>query len=85
MVMHMVEEQQKPYEEAYPLLVSEYERLLPSLKSECEEKLKDVHLKGKWSVDFMWTGKEFVLIDMALARNSYFADRLPDEEKEDKE
>lgn len=85
MVLHMIEEQQNSYEEAYPLLVSEYERLLPSLKSECEEKLKDVHLKGKWSVDFMWTGKEFVLIDMALARNSYFADRLPDEEKEDRE
>lgn len=75
----------KSYEEAYPLLVSEYERLLPSLKSECKEKLKDVHLKGKWSIDFMWTGKEFVLIDMASAKHSYFADKLPDEEKEGKE
>lgn len=84
MTTHMNEDQRGSYEEAYPMLSQEYERLLPMLKTECEEKLKDIHLKGKWSVDFMWTGKEFVLIDMALARNSYFADRLPEEERTDR-
>ena len=41
------------------------------LKVECE-KLKKANLSDIWSVDFMWTGEEFVLIDMALAECSSY-------------
>lgn len=55
------------------------------LRTECEEKLEKVDLRGKWSVDFMWTGHEFVLIDMASMHMSYFSDRvtIPDEQTEE--
>ena len=82
MLMGMPEKQQKEYEKAYPMLEEEYKRLLPALRNECEEKLSRVNLKGRWSVDFMWTGTEFVLIDMAEMAKSCFAEkvRIPGEE-----
>lgn len=70
--------EQEGYERTYPVLEEEFGRLLPVLERECDEKLKDVRLRGRWSVDFMWTGAEFVLIDMALMEYSHFADRVED-------
>lgn len=70
--------EQEGYERTYPVLEEEFSRLLPVLERECEEKLKDVCLRGRWSVDFMWSGTEFVLIDMALMEHSHFADRVTD-------
>jgi len=49
----------------------EFKVLKPKLLIECE-KLKFAPLSGNWSVDFMWNGEEFVLIDMALAECSSF-------------
>lgn len=82
MMMGMSDNQAAEYEKAYPMLEEEYQRLLPALRNECEEKLPDVNLKGRWSVDFMWTGKEFVLIDMAEMAKSYFSEKvtIPEEE-----
>lgn len=53
-----------------------YEFLSPILKEECNEKLKNAKLKGQWSVDFMWNGREFVLIDMAHAQSSHYWNRF---------
>ena len=43
----------------------------------CEANLKHIEgLTGKWSVDFMWDGENFWLIDMALAENSAYWDEI---------
>lgn len=54
---------------------NDFKRLKPYLKEEVEQKLKNAHLQDKWSVDFMWDGKEFVLIDMAYAQCSHAWER----------
>ena len=36
-------------------------------------------MKGQWSIDIMQVGNEFYLIDMALAENSFYYDRVPKE------
>lgn len=76
MLMRMDDKQAEEYEKAYPVLEADFQRLIPVLRMECDEKLRAMNLRGRWSVDFMWTGTEFVLIDMAAMRMSYFADRV---------
>lgn len=49
---------------------SEFNNLKHVLMDECS-KLAGADLQGLWSVDFMWNGSEFVLIDMALAECSH--------------
>lgn len=66
------------YKSAFDSLQSEYDMLRNKLEQLCTEHFSKVFMRDKWSVDFMWTGSEFVLIDMGLAVNSYFADRLGD-------
>lgn len=48
---------------------------------EMVQKLIDnnIEMKGQWSIDIMQVGNEFYLIDMALAENSYYYDRIPKE------
>lgn len=43
------------------------------------QKLLDnnIKMKGQWSIDIMQVEDEFYLIDMALAENSYYYDRVP--------
>lgn len=60
---------------------SDFTRLYPYLKDEAEAKLPNADLKGKWSVDFMYDGKEFVLIDMAHAECSYYYDQVLSRQK----
>lgn len=52
-------------------IINEFKKLKPILTQECD-KLKHSTLRGNWSIDFMWDGKEFVLIDMALAECSSY-------------
>ena len=83
MIERMDSDEAEVYESVYPVLEAEYSALLPCLMAECEEKLKDVVLRGKWSVDFLWTGNEFVLIDMATMAQSYFSDKVNEEGNDD--
>lgn len=55
---------------------TDFNNLSPFLKEEAECKLPKAKLKGKWSVDFMYDGKKFVLIDMAHAECSYYYDKV---------
>ena len=45
------------------------------------QKLLDnnIEMKGQWSIDIMQVENDFYLIDMALAENSYYYDRIPKE------
>lgn len=56
-------------------IFQEFNNLKPRLESLCE-KLKKTELSGYWSVDFMWNGEEFVLIDMALAECSAYWEKF---------
>lgn len=60
---------------------TDFIRLYPFLKEEVESKLPRASLKGKWSVDFMFDGNEFVLIDMAHAECSYYYDKVFSKQK----
>lgn len=64
------------YTEAEPEVRAEVARLTPALIEECRKRLPAMDLEGQWSVDFMWTGSEWVLIDMAVARQSAFYEAL---------
>lgn len=55
---------------------SDFNNLYPILKEEAKDKLPNADLKGKWSVDFLYDGKEFILIDMAHAECSYYYDKV---------
>jgi|GEM_PF-2255780 len=54
----------------------DYEVLVSSLIKEANYKLPNTSLKGKWSVDFMYDGENFILIDMAHAECSYYYDKV---------
>lgn len=64
------------YTETEAEVRAEVAKLTPGLIEECKEKLPAMELEGQWSVDFMWTGSEWVLIDMAIARQSAFYECL---------
>lgn len=51
---------------------NEYRERVAELTELCKGVLSKIDLSGTWSVDFMWTGKNYALIDMALAEDSYF-------------
>ncbi len=54
----------------------EYEEQRDSLIAQCNQILPNVQLKGIWSIDFMFDGDKFWLIDAALGRNSYYFNRI---------
>lgn len=53
----------------------DFNTLKPRLYDECS-KLSKCCLNGKWSVDFMYDGNNFILIDMAHAECSYYYDKV---------
>lgn len=54
---------------------SEYQERAAEVAELCKDILTDIDLSGTWSVDFMWTGKQYALIDMALAKDSYYYEK----------
>lgn len=58
------------------LIEDEFKMLEPKLREEVSKKLSSSKLNGKWSVDFLYDGKEFILIDMAHAECSYYYDKV---------
>lgn len=66
------------FESVYKDIEEEYDGLVPELinhiKNDCDtEKSK---LEGTWSIDFLWDGNKFWMIDMALAKQSYYYDQV---------
>lgn len=51
-------------------LQNEYEQYKDIITEKIEEMLPDIDLTGQWSIDIMKNGKDFYIIDMALAQNS---------------
>ncbi len=59
-----------------PLLEKDFNRLAPYLEDEAKKKLPNADMQGKWSIDFMYDGSRFVLIDMAHAECSYYYEKV---------
>lgn len=57
-----------------------YNENIHKVKGMVQELLyNNIEMKGQWSIDIMQVENEFYLIDMALAENSYYYDRIPKE------
>lgn len=50
-----------------------------SVKSHLQNIVPKLNLKGQWSIDIMQNGNDFWIIDMALAQDSAFYDKVPAE------
>lgn len=57
-------------------IVAEFEELKDKAKNLVKDCMPNVELQGAWSIDLMYVNNEFYLIDMALAEQSYFFDRV---------
>lgn len=60
----------KRYEDYKDRVLSEIERILPT-----------IDLEGQWSIDIMQNGEDFYIIDMALAQNSALKECIDEDEK----
>lgn len=58
------------YEDNYRQVMDEMEKIIP-----------DMNLSGQWSIDVMMNGKDFWIIDMALAQNSTFNEVVPESQR----
>lgn len=54
----------------------EFEELKDKATSLVRDCMLEVDLQGAWSIDLMYVNGEFYLIDMALAHQSYYYDRV---------
>lgn len=64
------------FADTIPLIERDFNKLAPYLEDEAKKKLPNADLKGKWSIDFMYDGTNFVLIDMARAECSYYYEKV---------
>lgn len=55
---------------------NDYLKLKPKLKNLINDILPNVNLKGEYSLDFLWDGEKFRLIDMAIVSQSYYYDKV---------
>lgn len=55
---------------------NDFNNLKCSLSKLVNETFTDIDLDGQWSVDFLWDGNNFRLIDMAIAQQSYYFDKI---------
>lgn len=59
----------------------EVSKLSPLLSDEVSKKMPSIPLDGRWSIDFLYDGNNFVLIDMAHAECSYYYEKVLRNEK----
>ena len=64
------------FKEKYKEIEEDYEKSKELVLEEVSTKLKYCKLKGKWSIDFMKAYDKLYLIDMALAEQSYYYNKL---------
>lgn len=74
------EEDLKNYNTCIDDIERDFKDLSPSLAEMIEKNMQFVDLGGIWSADFLWDGEEFWLIDAALGKNSYYFEKIKQEE-----
>lgn len=62
-------------------LMNRYEQNKDKIISEVSKLVKELDLRGQWSLDIMQNGEDFWIIDMAIAENSAFYDIVPLEKR----
>lgn len=62
-------------------LMERYEKNKGKVVEHIRKMLPDLCLEGQWSIDVMQNGNDFWIIDMAVAENSAFYDRVPKEKR----
>lgn len=67
------------------VLMKRYEDNIERVVCEANKLVKDLDLKGQWSLDIMQNGNDFYIIDMALASQSVLYDCVPLEKRNTKE
>ncbi|MCM1224312.1 MAG: hypothetical protein NC548_58655 [Lachnospiraceae bacterium] len=70
------EEELRNFNDTIDDIESDFNYLKPILAEMVEKNIKAVDLDGVWSIDFMWDGQYFWLIDAALGKNSYYFEKL---------
>lgn len=60
-------------------LYERYNKNVDKIKSEIKKLMKNIDLKGQWSIDVMQNKNDFYIIDMSLAANSALNDVVPKE------
>lgn len=61
------------------ILMERYNDNIQTVINNIKEMLPKLELSGQWSIDIMQNGDEFWLIDMAVAENSAYYDKVPTE------
>lgn len=83
MLSHLNNEEHDIFESAKQSLEKDFQALKGRLQEECESCLPKANgLYDIWSVDFLWDGNKFWLIDMAIGMNSYYYSHIMDTVKE---
>lgn len=58
-------------------LMNRYEKNKKIVLTNIRKLIKDIKLRGQWSIDIMQNGDDFYIIDMAVASNSAFKEKIP--------
>lgn len=79
MLKHLYEKEDiNNFNNSIDAIEKDFEFLKDILAEQVKENISNVELTGIWSVDFMFDGKEFWLIDAAIGSQSYYFDKVKD-------
>ena len=67
------------YESHEKKILKEFNEHVKAVNSEMEKLIKNINLKGQYSIDVMKNGNNFYVIDMALMSESALVELLPTE------
>lgn len=83
MKTHLRADELKSYEAEENNITSDYNELKSKLEKYLLNKcrLDKSDLDETWSIDFLWDGEKFWMIDMALAKNSYYYNEIYKKDK----
>lgn len=64
------------FDKSIDAIEKDFEFLKDILAEQVQENIKDVELEGIWSIDFMFDGEKFWLIDAAIGRQSAYFEKI---------
>ena len=77
MLKHLNDDEKDIFNKNYIKIDMEYNKQLKTINRLVLEELKECYdMVGKWSIDFLFDGTTFWFIDMAVAGNSYYFDKI---------
>ena len=64
------------FDKSIDAIEKDFEFLKDILAKQVDGNIKEVELKGIWSIDFMFDGEKFWLIDAAIGSQSAYFERI---------